>query len=283
MIAAAHEDLAVLADEGVFRHDLYYRLVRDGVLVIPPLRERPEDVAVLALHYVPLAWRGAVRVDPAALARLADYHWPGNVRQLQTVLRVALRVDAGVLSAAAVDEALARFTRHAHPDAATTVTAGAGCVVAESVGASPLAARVGVGSGGFHAITAQVQRRALLQAYQATAGNKTAAGVLLGFHLSPGEDAVPESPISEARRNLALRKFRYWCGRLGIADALEPRAAAASIPAAARAEPGASRPAASVVPDASLRGARYAAAADPLRQQAGYAEPDAASSLRGGS
>jgi hypothetical protein len=48
--------------------------------------------------------------------------------------------------------------------------------------------------------------------------------VLLGFHVSPGEEIVTGAPISEARRNLALRKFRYWCARLGIAAALEPRA-----------------------------------------------------------
>ncbi len=217
VVAAAHEDLAALADEGAFRHDLYYRLIRDGVLLIPPLRERPEDVAVLALHYLPFAAGDpAVRVDPAALVRLAEYAWPGNVRQLQTVLRVAVRLEPGQLSAAAVDATLARFARprRTEPERVTGL-------VAESAERPWVATTPPVSAGGFHAITANVQRRALLQAYQATAGNKTAAGVLLGFHLSPGEETVSGSPISEARRNLALRKFRYWCGRLGIADALE--------------------------------------------------------------
>jgi hypothetical protein len=63
----------------------------------------------------------------------------------------------------------------------------------------------------------------LLQAYEAAAGNKTAAGVLLGFHLSPGEAPVAGRVLTEARRNLALRKFRYWCSRLGLADALGRR------------------------------------------------------------
>ena len=47
VVAAAHEDLAALAGTGTFRHDLYYRLIRDGCLLIPPLRERPEDIPIL--------------------------------------------------------------------------------------------------------------------------------------------------------------------------------------------------------------------------------------------
>src|SRR6185295_1977494 len=118
VIAAAHEDLAALADDGVFRHDLYYRLVRDGVLVIPPLRERAEDVPGLVRQFVATTCGAAVVIDPAALVRLAEYHWPGNVRQLQTILRVALRLEPGQLTLAAVDAALARFARSARPASA---------------------------------------------------------------------------------------------------------------------------------------------------------------------
>ena len=45
-------------------------------------------------------------------------------------------------------------------------------------------------------------------------------GGLLGFHLSPGEQRAPVETITDGRRNLALRKFRYWCARLGVNDAL---------------------------------------------------------------
>jgi hypothetical protein len=77
----------------------------------------------------------------------------------------------------------------------------------------------------FHAITARTQRQLLLQAFEATAGNKTAAGVLLGFHLSPNEARPSLQPLTDGRRNLALRKFRYWCGRLGLGEALAGRRA----------------------------------------------------------
>jgi DNA-binding NtrC family response regulator len=241
-IAAAHEDLAVLAGTGGFRHDLYYRLIRDGVLVIPPLRERLEDVEVLVRHYAAAQAAAEVHVEPAALAHLRAYDWPGNVRQLHTVVRVALRVEPHVLAAEVVARVLGGFaSAPARPIAAGREAPAAG--VADRPpglrGAMPVPSLRGTegvaessGAGrwpGFHAITATTQRRALLEAYEAAAGNKTAAGVLLGFHLSPGEEHVPGRPLTESRRNLALRKFRYWSGRLGIADSLVRRPSHAAL------------------------------------------------------
>ncbi len=97
LVAATNRPLGRMADEGTFRSDLLYRL--DVVRVrVPPLRERPEDVPVLADHF----WQDAARqvgtrarLTPALLGRLAAYHWPGNVRQLQNVVS-ALAVAAPV-------------------------------------------------------------------------------------------------------------------------------------------------------------------------------------------
>ncbi len=252
VIAAAHEDLATLAATGAFRHDLYYRLVRDGVLVIPPLRERREDVAVLTSHYVTAVCGRDVALEAAALDRLRDYDWPGNVRQLYTVLRVALRVEPQTLSAEVVAHVLQGFAGAAHgraSDTAVPAAARIACAASRTrapaddprsyaTDAAPVLDHVAEGDldaatrrrwPGFHAITARIQRRALLDAYEAAAGNKTAAGVLLGFHLSPGEEHVPGQPLTESRRNLALRKFRYWSGRLGIAASLSRRPSQAAL------------------------------------------------------
>ncbi len=262
VIAAAHEDLAALAARGAFRHDLYYRLVRDGVLVIPPLRERREDVAVLARHYVSAVYGRDVTLEPAALDRLRDYDWPGNVRQLFTVLRVALRIEPQTLSADLVAHVLRGFAgcgASAAPPPAAGSPHVAGAAHVDTCGSfrtAALAASAAADEGrsdaaygatldhvaegdvdtatqrrwpGFHAITARIQRRALLDAYEAAAGNKTAAGVLLGFHLSPGEQHVPGQPLTESRRNLALRKFRYWSSRLGIAASLARRPSQAAL------------------------------------------------------
>ncbi|MBI3768416.1 MAG: sigma-54-dependent Fis family transcriptional regulator [Deltaproteobacteria bacterium] len=250
VIAAAHEDLASLAASGTFRQDLYYRLVRDGVLLIPPLRERREDVGVLTRHYIAAMYGRDVPIEPDAVERLCEYHWPGNVRQLHTVLRVALRVEPETLSADVVTHVLHGFG--AAPTGAVHSASAAGLRVAPvpAMDSGPAAAPNGeahvtaafdrVAEGhpdaqvrsrwlGFHAITARIQRRALLEAYEATAGNKTAAGVLLGFHLSPGEEHVPGKPLTESRRNLALRKFRYWSSRLGIAASLTRRPSQAAL------------------------------------------------------
>ena len=223
VIAAAHEDLAVLATEGAFRHDLYYRLIRDGCLFIPPLRERPEDIPLLARAYLSTGHGGRVpRIDPAALVRLADYHWPGNVRQLQTALRMALRLQPELLDVTAVEEVLGRFERPPRtPQPHRAPPLG---MVAEANGPS-INRDLGSPEADFHAITVRTQRQLLLQAFEATAGNKTAAGVLLGFHLSPSEERPSLQPLTDGRRNLALRKFRYWCGRLGLGEALAGRRA----------------------------------------------------------
>ena len=94
-MAATNRPLGDEARDGRFRRDLLYRL--DVVrIMVPPLRERPEDIAPLAREF----WREAVRrtgsraeLSPAALAALARYDWPGNVRELQNTL-AALAVQA---------------------------------------------------------------------------------------------------------------------------------------------------------------------------------------------
>jgi len=94
-VTAANRDMRAEADHGRFRQDLLYRL--DVIHIrIPPLRERPEDIAVLAEHF----WRvAAARVGTHAtlthgvMSSLASYHWPGNVRELQNVMS-ALAVAA---------------------------------------------------------------------------------------------------------------------------------------------------------------------------------------------
>jgi two-component system nitrogen regulation response regulator GlnG len=93
LIAATHRDLKAWSEQGKFRPDLYYRL---GVFTIhlPPLRERGDDLAVLVRHFVRRFRRELGRevqeVAPEALAHLRAYSWPGNIRELQSVLKQAL-------------------------------------------------------------------------------------------------------------------------------------------------------------------------------------------------
>jgi len=86
LVAATNRDLAVAMRTGQFREDLFYRINTITVL-LPPLRERREDIALLAQHFLETnATYGLKRLSVAALAALDAYDWPGNVRELLHVI-----------------------------------------------------------------------------------------------------------------------------------------------------------------------------------------------------
>jgi transcriptional regulator with GAF, ATPase, and Fis domain len=93
VIAATNRDLPTEIRHGRFREDLYYRLSVFPIR-LPPLRERAEDVPLLAHYFVDRAaariGRSVERIDPAGLQRLAAYPWHGNVRELENVIERAL-------------------------------------------------------------------------------------------------------------------------------------------------------------------------------------------------
>jgi DNA-binding NtrC family response regulator len=93
VVSATNKDLKEASQAGSFREDLYFRL--NGVtLRLPPLRERRGDIGLLAAHFLKSA--GAERVlSRAALQKLEAYSWPGNIRELQMVMRRAAVLAAG--------------------------------------------------------------------------------------------------------------------------------------------------------------------------------------------
>ncbi len=101
VIAATHRRLESMVADGTFREDLYYRL-RVIEIAIPPLRERSEDIPLLAAHLVARTCR-SLAVDPVALAPsavrvLQGYEWPGNVRELEHCLtRAVVAARGGVI------------------------------------------------------------------------------------------------------------------------------------------------------------------------------------------
>lgn len=88
-IAATNRNLQEMIGQGLFREDLFYRLNVIHLLV-PPLRERKEDLPALVEHFLsrlsPAGVQGPRSISPEALALLVDYQWPGNVRELQNVI-----------------------------------------------------------------------------------------------------------------------------------------------------------------------------------------------------
>ena len=95
-IAATNEDLDKLIARGIFRKDLYYR-IRGGWLHLPPLRERKEDIPLLVKKFLQEYCEHGTRchIDDDAMALLIDYGYPGNVRELRSVVQSAVNLSQG--------------------------------------------------------------------------------------------------------------------------------------------------------------------------------------------
>jgi two-component system response regulator AtoC len=163
VLAATHRDLAAEVREGRFREDLFYRL-NVVALRLPPLRERPEEIAQLSALFIA---RHAARlgvppksISAGALALLAGWRWPGNVRELENALERALLLsEEEHIEALALPEAIVRAQPSAPP---------------LPLGEDDLSVKRGQ-----RALEADLIRRAL----QRTSGNRTRAAELLD--LSP--------------------------------------------------------------------------------------------------
>ncbi len=95
-IAATNKDLTEMVKLGTFREDLYYRL-NVFPLLLPPLRNRKEDIPLLAEHFL-AQMKTPVKLSPESLQILAAYQWPGNVRELKNTLeRSAVLTESGVI------------------------------------------------------------------------------------------------------------------------------------------------------------------------------------------
>jgi len=163
VVAATHRDLAALVGEGTFREDLLYRL-RVVELEVPPLRRRLEDLPLLIEHFLAENLKAGVgkieRISPAALARLRQFAWPGNVRQLETTLKSAcLFASSTVLDVSDVEPLLLR-------DRAPS----------EAVAAAPAQ-----GNWSLTATLADIEAQVIRARIEACGGNKRQAAESLGI------------------------------------------------------------------------------------------------------
>jgi anaerobic nitric oxide reductase transcription regulator len=187
VVAATNRDLEREVARGHFRADLYHRLAVFP-LRVPPLRERREDVPLLAAHFADAARRrlglGPVRLAEAVRERLAAAEWPGNVRELENV------VSRAVLRASAARERGAPVLvepRHVDADAAgPTAPSTDEPADAPAPPARPLAERV-----------RDYQRRLVREAVERNGGSWAAAARELGMH---------RSNLHHLARRLGLRK-----------------------------------------------------------------------------
>ncbi len=161
VLAATNKDLGALVAEGRFREDLFYRLNVIQVR-LPPLRERREDIPLLVDHfcrkYGPEAGKPNVRFSPAALKRLMDYDFPGNVRELENIVERAVILCEG-------DE----------------VTPEEVLDLAPSERAQPVTLdRLVLEGKSLDDVLAEMETRLITEALARTGGNRTRAAKLLG-------------------------------------------------------------------------------------------------------
>jgi two-component system nitrogen regulation response regulator GlnG len=175
IVAATHRDLDALVAAGSFREDLLYRL-RVVPIHIPPLRERRDDVRVLAEHFVgryAAELVGAPRyLSEGCLARLEQHAWPGNVRELENAIKRALVLSAGeVLTPEDFDFLEAPRRGEAEP------------ARLESLVAAEAQAALDAGQDDLHRrLLERVERPLLAQVLARTGGNQIRAAALLGIN-----------------------------------------------------------------------------------------------------
>jgi Nif-specific regulatory protein len=160
LISSTNRDLLQEVKQGRFREDLFYR-VQVFPIVIPPLRERKEDIPLLAAHFLEqFAFkfeRPVSRLTPGALDILMQFDWPGNVRELQNEIERALTLaaDDDQISEAYLSE---RIKQSADYDGLS--------------GAPPAT---------IHEATAQVERKMITDALRQSGGNRSQAARILGL------------------------------------------------------------------------------------------------------
>jgi two-component system response regulator PilR (NtrC family) len=159
ILSASHKDLDELVKLGHFRQDLYYRLNVIN-LHVPALRERPEDIAILAEHiFERLAAQGGVqrpKLSERAVRALERYPFPGNVRELENILERAMTLcDGNIIES---DDLALLDERDADEQA-----------------------RGSAGSNALDSVLESVEKETILDALEKSRWNKTAAAKLLGI------------------------------------------------------------------------------------------------------
>ena len=195
-VAATNRDPEADAADGRFRQDLLYRL-NGFVLTIPPLRERPSEIPVLARVFAAGAasqlGRDAVpRVVPEALAVLESYRWPGNVRELRNVMERAVVLMSGdhILPEHLPPKMFDSFRRDSAVPAPQISST-------RPSSSSPLADSMGELKGQMRAL----ERARILDALERCGQNQTRAAELLGMSRRTLVTRLAEYDVPRPRKN----------------------------------------------------------------------------------
>ena len=181
MIAATNLHLSQRVDHGLFRSDLFYRL-NVIPLTLPPLRERRDDLALLAQHFAASfaarSGKRTVRLQPSFLERLPGYDWPGNIRELGNFMQRVLSLCGGE------GELTATHFEREHRPVHTLQAPLPRALPRES--ASPLSMD-------------QVERTHLQQTLDLVGGNRTRAAEILGISVRTMRNKIRQYDLPPRR------------------------------------------------------------------------------------
>jgi len=171
VLAATNRDLSAMVVQGTFRKDLYFRLSVVN-LKLPPLRERRNDIPVLAAHFLERMHRenGSSHVfSEEAIRLMTEYDWPGNVRELENAIERACALSSGpILHMADLPTQLQDFRAHSNEEALASAARDE-FDQAEPVGPAPIVS------------IADMERQAILGTIRQLNGDKLMAAKLLGI------------------------------------------------------------------------------------------------------
>ncbi len=171
VLAATNRNLEQAMKEGLFRSDLYFRLAVLKI-VLPPLRERPDDILLFASRFIEdfnkSLGRNVRRIDPEAQRLLLAYSWPGNVRELKNVIERAMILSSN-------DELLASHLPYEIVGSAAIHTSHALDPLTQWLEARPR------GPFSFEEVSERVEQHMLRTALETAKYNRTRAAELLGF------------------------------------------------------------------------------------------------------
>jgi two-component system nitrogen regulation response regulator GlnG len=186
IVAATHRDLRQAIRAGQFREDLFYRL-NVVPIRLPPLRERLEDIPVLARHFLEKARESglaAKSLDQSALERLRQHRWPGNVRELENLMR---RLAALYPQETITAEVIAAELQESGPNLEPVPGGGSpeplAAAVERHIRQFLAATRDGIPMRDIYdQVIAEVERPLIQMTLSATRGNQIKAAAMLGLN-----------------------------------------------------------------------------------------------------
>ncbi len=196
IVAATNRDLAPMIDRGEFRSDLFYRL-NVVPIMLPPLRERPEDIETLALHFMALAAEEGLprrQLSPDAIAALEEREWRGNVRELRNVIfRLALMARDDLIETSQLEDILGPENTRGHSH--TTE----GPPTFDSAVAHWLQEALPASGTLYHQALAAFEKPLIEHALRETRGNQLRAAKLLGINRNTLRKRIGELGVEPDR------------------------------------------------------------------------------------